>query len=244
MIFRIGFAIALVFASVLGVSGQIVEEIQYETSDSVTIHGSYYPAGKFPKATLLLLHMLRKSRESWRDFAVFAQKNELAILAIDLRGHGQSKTRGEVEIRETIMNDSDHAKMINDVTGAVQWIRSRTAPYSENLIIIGASIGANLAVKYAVDDPRIKGVVLLSPGEEYRGFQLIPMIEKYGERPLLAVAAEDDSYSAIACRRISDLPNQKMSVHMFREGGHGTYLLENNSEIAGLIMQFAISVSR
>lgn len=244
MAYRMGFAIVLVLASVLGVSGQLVEEIQYETPDGVTIHGSYFPAGESPKATLLLLHMLRRSRESWRDFAVFAQKNGLAVLAIDLRGHGQSKTKGEGEARETITNDSDHAHMINDVAGAAQWIRSRLGELSENLIIIGASTGANLAIYYAADDPRVKGAILLSPGEEYRGFQLLPAVEKYGKRPLLAIAAEDDSYSAVACRRLSELPNQTMSVRLYREGGHGTYLLENNPEIAGLIIQFAISVSR
>lgn len=74
-----------------------------------------------------------------------------AVLAIDLRGHGQ--TGGSIDWPQV---DDDLPRVWAYLTGRDDVDPARTA-------IIGASIGANLALRTAANLPQVRGVVLLSP---------------------------------------------------------------------------------
>ena len=60
--------------------------------------------------------------------------------------------------------------------------------------IIGASIGANIALNYAVSDHSVKSVILLSPGLDYMGVTTLAPITQY-KNPIYIAGAEGDSQS-------------------------------------------------
>ena len=73
---------------------------------------------------------------------------------IDLRGHGRS-----TETDEQTTNDSNH--LAADVHAAIGWMQRNGA---ERVSLIGAELGANIALNVAANAPDIEKVVLLSPG--------------------------------------------------------------------------------
>jgi dienelactone hydrolase len=220
------------------------EDMQVETTDGVVIRGTYYPPSSSSAPALLLTHMLRKNRESWVEFARFAQERGFAVLAIDLRGHGESTQSKRGTIRESSFVEADFAAMKLDVAAAVQWLRRRPEIVPREISLVGASIGANVALNYAAEDSLIAAVVLISPGETYRGVQAGPALKAYGPRPVLLTAAEDDNYSLVSVRKLEPLAAGIKLVQVFPEGGHGTYLLESRPELRAMILDFARAAAR
>lgn len=220
------------------------EDMQVETGDGVVIRGSYYAPSSSSAPALLLTHMLRKNRESWADFARFAQERGFAVLAIDLRGHGQSTQSEKGPIGESSFVEADFAAMKLDVAAAVQWLRSRPEIAPRSISLVGASIGANVALNYAAEDSLIVAVALISPGETYRGVKAGPALQAYGPRAILMAAAEDDNYSLVSVRKLESLATGATTVQIFPKGGHGTYLLESQPELRGMILEFARAAAR
>lgn len=131
------------------------------------------PAGEMYKAGVILLHNLEGSKETYKNLAVFLNSKGFTTLAIDFRGHGSS-----TGIKE------DYSKYENEIDAAVQLFKSQNY---EEIYLIGGSIGANTAVRYAASHPEIKRIVLLSPGMDYHGITIFDVINNYrGELYIIA----------------------------------------------------------
>jgi pimeloyl-ACP methyl ester carboxylesterase len=213
------FALAalLMLAACQSPSGQMNAKITsgqtgtLETADGYSIAYSYLAAPG--SRGVILLHMLGGSKE---DYAAFAQQLHtagFAVIAIDFRGHGDSS--GNINT----FTDEDYRKFTLDVKAAKQFLKDQGI---RTVGIVGASIGANTALNYAVNDPDVRTLVLISPGEEYHGVTTSESAKRYSER-ILFVAARDDDYSAISAQRLAKLAH-KQSLQLYPSGGHGTRL--------------------
>ena len=114
-----------------------------KTSDGIKIAYDLYDVAD-PKGYIILAPMMPATKESWRDFANFTQKQGYSSIAIDLRGHGQSE--GGPNGYENF-SDNDHQKSIRDIEAAVEFLKNKGAR-PDRIILVGASIGANLSLKY------------------------------------------------------------------------------------------------
>src|SRR6266849_2861657 len=75
-----------------------------------------------------------------------------------------------------------------------------------------AAIGANGALLFAAEEPRVRCAVLLSPGLDYHGVTTEAAIAQM-KRPVLLVASEEDEYSAQSARRLERLaPGPKAKI--------------------------------
>jgi len=206
------------------------QPVTITAADGAQLAATFYPssAGEGQRApAILLLHMVGRNKESWGDFARFVQEcSAYALLALDLRGHGASGGSQEWD------------KMPQDVAAAWAALIQRPEIDPERTAIVGASIGANLALVQAASEPRIRGVVLLSPGLEYRGIKTADPMQAYGQRPVLIVAAEGDSYAADSSRKLNDLAQGAHHLEMFTGNAHGTDLLSAQPELRWLILDW------
>ena len=197
---------------------------QFITKDGFTIVGDYYEGTN--KSGVLLLHMMPADRTSWHELASRLQQDGFHVLAIDLRGHGQS-TGGPNGYQQ--FSDAQHQQSLFDIESSVEFLRSRSA---EKIHMGGASIGANLALQYASQHEEIASVMLLSPGLDYHGIHADIWIEnlKPGQAVLLA-ASDDDIYSFTSVKKLFDqsanLP--KREVKLLSEAGHGTNVFKKNA---------------
>ncbi len=207
--------------------------MSFHSPDGVLLAGTFYVTASRPAPAVVLVHMLTRNRTDWEPVAVRLAAEGIAVLAFDLRGHGESSP-APAEDRAT------PASMVQDVTAAVAFLRGRADVLHDRIGIAGASLGANLALVAATGDPLIRTVVLLSPTLDYRGVRVEAAARKYS-RPLLLVVSREDAYS---WRTVRDLTNPKDRLSASRESlvlegaGHGTGMFARNGSLIQSVTDF------
>ncbi|MBU1032348.1 MAG: alpha/beta fold hydrolase [Patescibacteria group bacterium] len=211
-----------------------MEKITFKTSDDVPIVGSWVTAPTTFGA-VILLHMMPTNKESWAKFQAILAKRGLASLAIDLRGHGESnigQDGGKIDYKR--FSDAEHQSSLFDVIGAFDWLKRREFE-TERIAVCGASIGANLAVQFLLEEPRVAGAALLSPGKAYHGINVIEdIVDVLPEQSVWIAASEGDDQASFddskaAFEAASSLKKEFVPL---KNVGHGTKILEAKPELA------------
>ena len=204
-------------------------KVELQTEDNITLRAIDYFNYSDISHNLILVHGLGGKKEDWESFAQFLRKKNFRVLSIDLRGHGQSDLSWEN------LNEEDFEKMIFDIDVARNYLYNQTR--SRRVSLIGASLGANLIAEYLDEygNKNIQKVVLLSPGENYRGLS-IEGIETFRDG-LFVVASTKDEYSVNATNELKkNVRNMRTAIY----GGsaHGIAMLDENSELQQDISAF------
>ena len=215
----------------------IQTEESFETKDKFTIYADYYAPPEETKRppAVILLHMVHHDRSSWGKFPKKLAAAGFAVLAIDMRGHGKSaKERGESRNFST----EQWMGVLEDLAAARKHLGKKEGVNAGKLIVIGASIGANLALNYAVKEKKVKGIALLSPGETYRGVQSLPLVPKVGKRALFVAASRDNIKSARTAEAIHEAAKgKKKQIKIYTAAGHGTRMFGKEDEPGDLTRQ-------
>lgn len=201
----------------------MTERVTLTTADGVALVGDHYP-GTAGGPAILLLHMMPATRASWAPFAGELQRAGFGVLAIDLRGHGESQGGPS---GYTAFSDSEHQASIEDARAGAAYLRTRGY---RSPAAAGASIGANLSLQLLAEDPAVPAAILLSPGLNYRGIETLPLARLVRpEQAVALVAARDDVASYGSCGDMAEelsaaLSTAKTALTVFERGGHGTNL--------------------
>ncbi len=206
-------------------------DIGMVTEDGVHLKGTYYQPAAVNAPGVALLHMLGRKRGDWDAFARQLQDAGYGVITIDLRGHGESGGR------------RDWAKMPLDAAIATKFIRSREEIDPDRIVLMGASIGANIAINAAAKDPDIAGVALLSPGLDYRGVKTEEAVKQYGARPLFIAASSEDDYAAQSARKLDSLAQGPHQLLILDNQGHGTQMLGKDNGLEKAILQWLAEVT-
>lgn len=216
-----------------------METVTITTKDGVQIVGDYYPAGAENAPAVLLLHMMPSTRKSWVDFSEKLNEVGMSALAIDLRGHGDSLNKSDgTYLNYKNFSNAEHQWSMYDVEAAVDFLKQKGA---EKIFVIGASIGANLALQYAAEHSDIRAAVLLSPGLDYRGILTadLPPQLRAGQAAYYAASSED-SYSADSVRTLYQKTPEavKKEEKIFDNAGHGTDMFTHEPDFEGQIISW------
>jgi alpha-beta hydrolase superfamily lysophospholipase len=177
---------------------------------------------------VIVVHMLHRSRRDWDSFAHRLAGEGIGVLAIDLRGHGESQRYTMPEPAA----DSGYAAMALDIRAGRRYLASRTDVIQSRIGVAGASIGANLAVLAAAADSSLVSLALLSPSLDYRGLRIEQAVKKIGNRPILLVAGSDDAYAARSARELQKAGGGVREVVILDHAGHGTTMLSRDENLA------------
>jgi alpha-beta hydrolase superfamily lysophospholipase len=209
------------------------EEVVLTTTDSWKIYGTLYPAkSQPPKTGVILLHQLGSNRSSY-DPLVPALHDCLPnadILAIDMRGQGQSTNIGKY----TGFMAGDYRAMVNDIKAAKDYLAFfRHTP--DNYYLVGASVGATAAMRYAAADASVQAVVMLSPGMNYQGVDMTDALNKVRKRVYIAVAKDDGESAADSQAAYAESKAYVKDIKIYETIGaaHGTDMFnatESSSE--------------
>lgn len=212
------------------------------TIDGVTIIGDFIqPNGA--KKTALLLHMMPETRSSWTPLSVELNKAGIATLAIDLRGHGESVERQKVggaksKLDYKKFSDAEHQASRLDVDAAMNFLKSKGF-LEENILVAGASIGANLSVDAMYRYHKISRGVLLSPGLDYRGVKTESAIKGLeAAQKVWVIAAGNDEYSADSTKILAGLRPDISKATIFNGSDHGTNLFKSQKALIQEIVKF------
>jgi pimeloyl-ACP methyl ester carboxylesterase len=117
--------------------------VTFSSADGVELVGTWLPATGQPDApAVLLVHAFSRDRREWEPFQAALRGRGLSILAIDLRGHGESTRKKGRSISVTPGLLRSPQAFPRDVEAACRWLKERT----RQIGVFGWQVGANLAV--------------------------------------------------------------------------------------------------
>lgn len=188
---------------------------------------------------VILLHQKGLTHESYQPFidalTKFVETDSLhrpmpTILNFDLRGHGKSIHRKAETLDQGTMADIEYQHIPDDAAQVVKELERDPSLGidSTNIIVIGASIGANSAAILTERLPGIRRVVMLSPGKSYRGLEPGAAVAKFkGE--MLIMAARGDIYSKESSEFLYENNKQHSVLKWFGAGEHGTEIINGDT---------------
>jgi pimeloyl-ACP methyl ester carboxylesterase len=126
---------------------------------------------------------------------------------------------------------------VHDVEGALRYL-GRQEMATNRVVLIGASYGCSVALLSAQKSSGVRALVLLSPGTNYFGVDVLPAASGF-PGPVLLIAAEDDRPSAESARVIAKRHPGGGDLEIYDSGGHGTRLFGPRPELTRRIVEFA-----
>ena len=220
------FAILLACPAVAG-----TQRVTIRTEDGASLAGTWYEPGARQAPAVILVHMLHRTRHDWDPVATRLAAEGIGALAIDLRGHGES-SGGEGG------DAAEYSTLVRDVVAARRYLASRSDVLQSHVGIAGASLGANLAVLAASADPSVASIALLSASLDYRGVRIEAAMKKYGGRPALLIASDEDPYALRSAKDLQKAGGGTRELLVLNHAGHGTVMLSRDSDLARTLVDW------
>ena len=176
------------------------ENVKLTTKDGVELEITYYASSEGKQAVpVVLLHDFKESRAVFNSLAESLQAPEgedaasLAVVTVDFRGHGDSKTVRSpggrtFQLDAARLQTPDFQAMVAfDMEAVRKFLVTKNDAGELNLnklCIVGSGLGANVALYWAARDwsapplavgkqgQDVKALVLVSPYWNYRGLAL------------------------------------------------------------------------
>ncbi len=220
--------ITVIFLLWSGVAHASSEKITLTTDDGYRISGLLTrPEKEADRAGVVLLHMYRNNKESWEALIQVLSAKGITSLAIDMRGHGESRLGpdGSDNQKKVLMRDSTFFNTMHmDAEAAVKYLQ-RIVVKKRNIGLIGASVGCSVTIHTVVNNEvDISAVVVMTPGEKYLGVQTMNHIKKWPGIPLFILSSKEEAYRG-AKSIYNNLKNRGAELSLFDEEEiHGTYM--------------------
>ena len=198
-------------------------------ADGLVLQATYYSPPSRPAPGVLLLHQRGRDRTTWDALALRLQAAGYAVLAIDQRGYGE--TGGAEDWALAQQDARDALILLSELPGI--------AP--GQIVVIGASIGANLGLNACAGLPGCAAVVLLSPGLDYRGIATAGAMAQLGARSVLIVASEGDGNNPADSITLNGLAAGDHQLIILPDAGHGTEMLLRAPDLAERIIAWLVA---
>jgi pimeloyl-ACP methyl ester carboxylesterase len=133
--------------------------------DLVELHASFeMPIGApAPVPAVLLLHGYGEDRSVWKNFSRQLLDGGWAVMALDLRGHGESRVKNKVPIQASADWRTNPHEFPQDLDPALDWLKSRPRIDGRKIVVIGSDVGANLALIASGRFPEVRTAVAIAP---------------------------------------------------------------------------------
>ncbi len=209
-----------------------MKEFQFTTSDGITIFGIRNDPDE-PTKRILCFHMRPATKESYIPFMTQAEDLGWLCHAIDFRGHGQSTQHNTLDNNRFTPQDRQKYKI--DAADAYALL-NETGPVNA---LVGASIGANIALQLQAENNTAKSV-LLSAGLDYWGVVSLPFAQqlKPFQSSYIIATHEDNQTAQDAQKLYSVIPSNQKKIDIYDGSEHGTSILDNHPERVQKIINF------
>jgi pimeloyl-ACP methyl ester carboxylesterase len=195
------------------------ETVLLKTKDGLQLHATFYPARTMNKngtevpkkvrAAVILLHGYKGERQDFDELALRLQATGHAVIAPDLRGHGESleialADGGTEKIKADSIRATDLGDMVKfDLEAVKSYLLGKNNEGELNidkLCVVGADMGAIVAVEWALLDwtgfqalttgkqgQDVKALVLISPEANFKGVKITEAMNNASVRSQLAI---------------------------------------------------------
>jgi pimeloyl-ACP methyl ester carboxylesterase len=238
---------------------EMLKDMDLVTKDGVQLTATYYPSyqGK-SAAAVILLHTLKGSRIDFASLATKLQAQGNAVLVPDLRGHGEStRVITSAGIRQDDsgrMTPAVYKAMVNfDMEVLKRFLlkkHNEEALNIEKLVLVGADLGAAVAVNWARVDwswpilaggkkqgQDVKALVMLSPQYSFPGLTMREPLTHLAIRrmPMVIIAGARNSTYIEDARRIHRLL-EPFHIKTTDENQRDLFLGEPDTDLQGTKM--------
>ncbi|MEM9951877.1 MAG: alpha/beta fold hydrolase [Chloroflexota bacterium] len=198
-------------SSALPVAAQMVE---VDADDGLDLIADFYlvdPA----RPTVILLHEIYTTRESWEPLLLPLLANGYNVLAPDIRGWGE--TRGAINWFDAV----------DDVAVWFIWLREVAGVNPEAIHTVGSSMGSSLAIVGCAEDEFCRSAIGISPGWNYYRISLADSIT---ERPVLGIYSERDRFPALGVPQMIETAPDTFVPLTYEGNAHGMDLFADEQE--------------
>lgn len=138
---------------------------EFQTFDLVKLKASYVmPQGvPAPIPAVLLLHGYGEDRKVWETLQAKFLAEGWAVMSLDLRGHGDSKTKNQRPLAPSPEWRASSHEFTQDINPALDWLKRQPRLDSKKIVIVGYDIGANLALFSSGKFSEVRSVVAIKP---------------------------------------------------------------------------------
>ena len=185
--------------------------VQIATSDGLTLDARLWDRG--PARLVIYLHEFREDQSAWWREAS-QSTSPASALTLDFRGHGDSE------------GDHDDVEgMVRDVEAAITYAREHGF---RRVMLVGAGMGAAVAIVAAVEVPDVTVVGLSAPAD-FDAMDTVAVVELVADRVQL-IAMREDISAADSLHRFRALPNvDSTTARLYPGRGHGVEILDGTS---------------
>ena len=208
-------------------------EISFVTEDGWTIYGdlSLPPTQREKLAGVVLLHTALSDRYVYHNLAAALVRRGIAVLSIDWRGRGKSLTKGKY----SELTQEERERGYLDAMGAINYFSSLSYMNPNCIAVLGTDRGALHALNVALNDSRVKALVILTVIFTPKQKESISSLDI----PVLYIASQGIENVA---RDLSDAyhlsKNEGSALAIFPGSALGYQLLEANESVQSKIVEW------
>jgi len=187
--------------------------------------------------------MLGRDRSSYDVLLEPLRSAGYALLTVDFRGHGESRqgppdaSGRPVQLDWESFTSQDWLQTVEDARAGLDALRRRRGVDPSHVGVVGASIGANAALRAVADDASVRSLVLLSPGLDYRGVTTADRAAALAGRPTFVAAAQDDTYAYTSSQQlVAAMPQAEFAT--LAGDAHGTNMFDAHPELLPKVLAY------
>lgn len=223
----------------------IKKEIKAVANDGFNIEATLtYPKVKNQKdvSTVVLLHSLGYNSLWWETLPDELLAKGYAVLAIDLRGHGNSIYNSKlVKTSWKNMKNSAFAKYPSDVVAVINKVKEENSKktFFNNWAIVGADIGASAGVLAADGMTQApKTFVMISPVVKAKGLYIPVSMAHLSGVDFLSISGTNDIMSKDAEAYLMKFAQDEFMTFVSESKSTGMLMLKNDPQLAKMIAEW------
>jgi alpha-beta hydrolase superfamily lysophospholipase len=228
------------------------EDVYFSASDGIVIHATFYSSSEPGSPTAYLVHDIGEDRSVWDDYSKYLQSNGYNVMALDMRGHGESVDTLNISNPTVSWEDMGKDEFLRfglDLDAAYEWVqgsKDNGDPHTDagpNGFMVGVAKGGLFALTKIVNMSRegMMAAAIISPTLDCYRLDVEQVFEDYGDiRPIMLIASEGDGTGNLAMntileRKLDDGEHNGIGVIM--EGSKKGMVLIEDQELRSEILK-------
>lgn len=245
--FLIILALFLIFTNLSAdaVTKITTKEIDAQAKDGFNLKATLtYPKVKNQReySTVVLLHSLGYNSQWWETLPKELNNAGLAVLAIDLRGHGESVYNSRLgKVSWKSLKNTGYAKYPTDVLAVFEQIKQDYPKinFFNDWAIVGADIGASAGVA-AADEMKVrpKTIVMISPVVRTKSLYIPVNVAHLDNVDFLTISGTGDDDSMQAAKYLKKFAQAEFTSFTSASKTTGMLMLKNDPDLIKMISEW------
>ncbi len=193
------------------------------------------------KGGVLLIHMLGRHMDDYRTFARFLKSRNYCVLSFNLPGHPPPSEEEENAPDWRSFGTPQYAKMVFDVKSALQEMKKQCNVETARAYMVGAELGATLALWVTVRYGGVSKVVLLSPPLVIKRLDVQALLKTYtvpqGVK-FLIITDTGHTYFYFSALKLQTFLGETAKMYTISRNLLGTFMLRGDLGVEEKILSF------